>query len=147
MGALVCTGVVSQIGGGEDQVSGQTLTNPGVPMFLAGTLTMLVATGVTVSGVQIRCSDLTTTAAVNDGDLVQPYLAISTNSIILGIGANQRSFTCNLNVLKEIRFPDLSCSPRRFEGKENSVRRTSPTVPVLLRSSEDSLPAGAVVPT
>jgi hypothetical protein len=29
--------------------------------------------------------------------LVQPYLAISTSSIILGIGAKQRSFTCNLN--------------------------------------------------
>jgi hypothetical protein len=67
-------------------------------MFLAGTLTRLVATGVTVNGVQIRCSDLTTTAAINHGDLVPPYLAISTNSIILGIGANQPPFMGNLNV-------------------------------------------------
>lgn len=141
-GSLVCAGWSRKAEAEWTKVSGQTLTNPGVPMFLALTLTTLVATGVTVNGVQIRYSDFTKTAALNDGDLVQPYWAISTNSIRLGIGANQRTFTCNLNVLKEIRFPVLSCSPRRFEDKENSVRRRSPTVPVLLRSSEDSLPPG-----
>jgi hypothetical protein len=43
-------------GGGVDQISGQPLTNPGVPMLLAGSLTRLVATGVTVYGVQLRCN-------------------------------------------------------------------------------------------
>jgi hypothetical protein len=90
--------VFSQIGGGVDQISGNTLTNPGVPMFLSGTLTSLVVTGVSENGNQIRCSDLTTTAAVNDGDMVQPYLAIATNSVIMGIGTTQLPFTCNLSV-------------------------------------------------
>jgi hypothetical protein len=95
---LVCSGVFSQIGGGVDQISGLTLTNPGVPMFLSGTLTTLVATGVTVGGAQIRCSDLTTTVSVNDGDMVQPYFVIGSNSIIVAIGTNQLPFTCSLNV-------------------------------------------------
>jgi hypothetical protein len=97
-GALACSGVFSQIGGGVDQISGQTLTNPGVPMFESGTLTTLVATGVTVGGAQVRCSDLTTTVSVNDGDMVQPYFVIASNSVIMGIGTNQLPFTCNLNV-------------------------------------------------
>jgi hypothetical protein len=97
-GSLACQGVFSQIGGGVDQISGNTLTNPGLPMFLSGTLTTLVATGVTANGNQIRCSDLATTAAVNDGDLVQPYFVIATNSVILGIGTTQLPFNCTLNV-------------------------------------------------
>jgi hypothetical protein len=97
-GSSACAGVFSQIGGGVDQISGQTLVNPGLPMFLSGTLTTLVATGVTVKGNQIRCSDLTTTAPVNDGDMVQPYFVIATNSVILGVGTTQLPFTCNLNV-------------------------------------------------
>lgn len=97
-GSLVCSGVFSQIGGGIDEISGQTLTNPGVPMYFAGTLTTLVATGVTRNGNNIRCSDLTTTYQVKDGDLVQPYLVIQTNSVILGVGTTQLPFTCNLNV-------------------------------------------------
>ena len=97
-GNLACEGVFSQIGGGIDQLSGKTLTNPGVAMFLDGTLTTLVTTGVTVNGNQIRCSDLTTTVAVHDGDLVQPYFVIASNSVILGIGTNQLPLTCNLNV-------------------------------------------------
>lgn len=97
-GNLACSGVFSQIGGGVDQFSGKTLANPGVAMFLDGTLTTLVTTGVTVNGNQIRCDDLTTTVAVHDGDLVQPYLVIASNSIILAIGTNQLPFSCNLNV-------------------------------------------------
>jgi hypothetical protein len=97
-GPLVCEGVFAQIGGGIDEVSGQTLSNPGVPMYFSGTLTTLVATGVTVKGSYIRCSDLTDTYSVNDGDLVQPYFVIQTNSVMLGIGTNQLAFTCNLNV-------------------------------------------------
>jgi hypothetical protein len=95
---LVCAGVFSQIGGGVDQISGQTLSNPGVPMYFSGTLTTLVATGVTVKGNYVRCSDLMDTYSVNDGDLVQPYFVIQTNSVILGIGTTQLPFTCNLNV-------------------------------------------------
>lgn len=97
-GSLACSGVFSQIGGGVDQISGKTLSNPGVPMFLSGTLSTLVATGVTVNGNITRCSDLTTTVPVNDGQLVQPYFVIANNSIVVGIGTTQLAFTCNLNV-------------------------------------------------
>jgi hypothetical protein len=97
-GSLACEGVFSQIGGGVDQISGQTLTNPGLPMFLSGTLTSLVVTGVTANGNQIRCSDLTTTVSVNDGDMVEPYFVIATNSVILGIGTTQLPFACTLKV-------------------------------------------------
>jgi len=97
-GLPICQGVFSQIGGGVDQISGKTLTNPGTPMFFNGTLTTLVATGVTVNGNRVRCSDLTTTVSVNDGDMVQPYFVIASNSVIVGIGTTQLPFTCNLNV-------------------------------------------------
>jgi hypothetical protein len=97
-GSLVCGGVFAQIGGGVDLISGKTLTNPGVAMFLDGTLTTLVATGVTVNGNQVRCNDVSTTVAVHDGDLVQPYFSIASNSVILGIGTNQLPFTCSLSV-------------------------------------------------
>jgi hypothetical protein len=64
-GIPICEGVFSQIGGGVDQISGKTLTNPGTPMFFSGTPTTLVATGATVNGNRIRCSDVTTTVPVN----------------------------------------------------------------------------------
>jgi hypothetical protein len=94
----VCGGLFSQIGGGLDSVNGGTLTNPGTPMYLDGTLTTLVVTGRTLSGAVIRCSDLSTTVQVHDQDLVQPYFVINNNSVILAIGTNQLPFTCNLNV-------------------------------------------------
>jgi hypothetical protein len=112
-GSLACQGVFSKIGGGVDQISGQTLVNPGLPMFLGGTLTTLVATGVTVNGKQIRCSDLTTAVSVNDGDMVQPYFVIATNSVILGIGTKQLSF-------------ESSGSPAQF--RETSEKRRCTTV-------------------
>lgn len=93
-----CGGVFSQIGGGVDQISGKTLSNPGIPMFQSGTLTTLVVTGGTVNQTSIKCSDLTTTVAVKNGDLVQPYFVIASNSVVLGIGTTQLPFTCNLNV-------------------------------------------------
>lgn len=94
----VCGSVFSQVGGGVDTVSGGTLTNPGIPVYLDGTLSTLVVTGFTVNNALIRCSDLTTTAQVHDQDLVQPYFVIDNNSVVLAIGTNQLPFTCNLNV-------------------------------------------------
>lgn len=91
-------GVFSQIGGGVDTLNGGTLTNPGTPIYLDGTLTTLVVTGITLNGAPVRCSDLSTTVPVHDQDLVQPYFVINNNSIILAIGTNQLPFTCNLNV-------------------------------------------------
>jgi hypothetical protein len=95
---LACSGVFSQIGGGVDSVSGGTLTNPGTPIYLDGTLSTLVVTGRSVSGSLIRCSDLVTTSTVKDQQLVQPYFVISNNSVILGIGTAQLPLTCNLNI-------------------------------------------------
>lgn len=94
---LACGGVFSQIGGGVDTVSGGTLTNPGTPMYLDGTLTTLVVTGRSVNGSPIRCSDLTTTVPVKDQQLVQPYFVIDNNSVILGIGTTQLPFS-SLNI-------------------------------------------------
>jgi hypothetical protein len=93
-----CSGVFSQIGGGIDQNSGLTLTDPGTPMIFGGTLTTLVATGITNGGQYVRCTDTTATASVNDGDKVQAYYVLSTNSVVLGIGTTQLPFVCNLNV-------------------------------------------------
>jgi hypothetical protein len=95
---LACGGVFSQIGGGVDTVTGGTLTNPGTPMYLDGTLSTLVVTGRSVNGSPIRCSDLTTTVPVKDQQLVQPYFVIDNNSVILGIGTTQLPFTCSLNI-------------------------------------------------
>jgi hypothetical protein len=95
---LACSGVFSQIGGGVDSVSGGTLTNPGTPMYLDGTLSTLVVTGRSVNGSPIRCSDLTTTFPVKDQQLIQPYFVIDNNSVILAIGTNQLQFTCSLNI-------------------------------------------------
>lgn len=95
---LACSGVFSQIGGGVDTVSGGMLTNPGTPMYLDGTLSTLVVTGVSANGSLIRCNDLTTTVAVRDQQLVQPYFVIDNNSVILGIGTTQLPFTCNLTI-------------------------------------------------
>lgn len=97
---LACSGVFSQIGGGVDLVSGGTLTDPGTPMYLDGTLSTLVVTGRSVNGTLIRCNDLTTTFPVKDQDLVQPYFVVDNNSVILGIGTTQLPFTCNLNIPK-----------------------------------------------
>jgi hypothetical protein len=94
----VCGGVFSQIGGGLDVLSGGTLTNPGTPMYLDGTLSTLVVTGRTINGSTIRCSDLKTTVQVHDQDLVQPYFVIDNNSVVLAIGTNQLPFACNLGV-------------------------------------------------
>lgn len=93
-----CAGVFSQIGGGVDTVSGGTLTNPGTPIYLDGTLSTLVVTGRSVNGTLIRCSDLMTTFSVKDQQLVQPYFVIDNNSVVLGIGTTQLPFTCNLNI-------------------------------------------------
>jgi len=95
---LACEGVFSQIGGGVDTVSGGTLTNPGTPMYLDGTLSTLVVTGKSLNGSIIRCSDLTTKVSVKDQDLVQPYFVIDNNSVILGIGTTQLPFSCSLNI-------------------------------------------------
>lgn len=93
-----CSGVFAQIGGGVDQVSGLTLVNPGTPMIFGGTLTTLVATGITNNGNYVRCTDVTTTASVNDGDKVEAYFAPATNSVILGVGTTQLPFVCNLTI-------------------------------------------------
>jgi hypothetical protein len=93
-----CSGVFSQIGGGVDSVSNGTLTNPGIPMYLDGTLSTLVVTGRGTKGTPIRCSDLTTTVPVKDQDLVQPYFVIGSNSVILAIGINPLPFVCNLSI-------------------------------------------------
>jgi hypothetical protein len=95
---LACQGVFSQIGGGVDTVSGGTLTNPGTPVYLDGTLSTLIVTGISAKGSLIRCNDLITTYAVKDQQLVQPYLVIDNNSVILGIGTTQLPFTCNLSI-------------------------------------------------
>jgi hypothetical protein len=104
--------VFSQIGGGtsipgpdavipnpgEDPTGSGTLTNPGTAVYADGTLSTLIVTGFSVSGKQIRCSDLTHTAVVHDSDLVQPYFVIDTNSIVLGVGSTQLPVTCQLNI-------------------------------------------------
>lgn len=95
---LACQGVFSQIGGGVDTISGGTLANPGTPVYSDGTLSTLIVTGISANGNIIRCSDLTTTYAVKDQQLVQPYFVIASNSVILGIGTTQLPFTCNLSI-------------------------------------------------
>jgi len=96
----ICSAVLSPIGSGINTVLGVggTVTNPGTPMYLDGTLSTLVGTGLTLGNVVVRCGDLTTTVPVHDNDLVQPYYSIATNSVVLGIGTTQLPFTCNLNV-------------------------------------------------
>jgi hypothetical protein len=108
----VCQGVFSQVGGGTsipgpgaavpnpgaDPTGSGTLTNPGTAIYADGTLSTLIATGYSVAGKQIRCSDLTHTAAVHDSDLVQPYFVIDTNSVGLAVGGTQLPLTCKLNI-------------------------------------------------
>lgn len=71
----VCYGVFAQVGGGTSLlptvgpggspgVGGGTLANPGTAIYADGTLSTLIVTGVSVAGQQIRCSDLTDTAAI-----------------------------------------------------------------------------------
>ena len=67
-------------------------------MYTDGTLSTLIVTGISVAGQQIRCSDLSDTAAVFDSDLVQPYFVIDTNSVVLAVGSTQLSLTCKLNI-------------------------------------------------
>jgi hypothetical protein len=96
--ALACAGVEAQIGG-PDEITGGTLSNPGgYPVYFSGTLTTLVATGTTVGGVSVRCSDLTTTVSVQDAQAVEAYYAAATSSVVLAIGTNQLPFTCNLTI-------------------------------------------------
>jgi len=96
--ALACEGVEAQIGG-PDQITGGTLSSPGgYPVYFSGTLTTLVATGMTAGGATIHCSDLTTTVSVQDGQAVEAYYAAATVSVVLAIGTNQLPFTCNLNI-------------------------------------------------
>lgn len=76
----------------------QPQSNAGTPMFFAGTLSSLVATAFTQGGATIRCSDITTTAAVQDQQLVQAYYNVSTNAIVLAAGGTALSFNCVLPV-------------------------------------------------
>jgi hypothetical protein len=105
----VCYGVFAQLGGGTSLVpplqpngapnpGAGTLTNPGTAIYADGTLSTLIVTGISTAGNQIRCSDLTDTAAVHDSDLVQPYFVIDTNSVVLAIGGTQLPLTCQLNI-------------------------------------------------
>jgi hypothetical protein len=105
----VCEGVFAQIGGGTSLipplpppappvVGSGTLTNPGTAIYADGTLSTLIVSGISVAGKQIRCSDLTHTAAVHDSDLVQPYFVIDTNSVVLGVGSTPLPLTCQLNI-------------------------------------------------
>lgn len=103
--STICWGVFAQAGGGTSLVApggttlgAGTLTNPGTPVYADGTLSILIVTGISVGGQQIRCSDLTDTAAVHDGDLVQPYFVIDTNSVVLAVGSTQLPLTCQLNI-------------------------------------------------
>jgi hypothetical protein len=93
-----CQGDEATIGG-PDQVTGAALAPPGgYPVYLSGTLTTLVVTGTTVGGTSVRCSDLTTTVAVQDGQIVEAYYAVTANSVVLAIGTSQLPFKCNLNI-------------------------------------------------
>jgi len=95
----ICGGVFAQLGGGTNlSAAGGTLTNPGVQIFTNGTLSTLIVTGISVNGKQIRCSDLTDTAPVQDADLVQPYFVIDSNSVVLAVGSTQLPLTCQLNI-------------------------------------------------
>jgi hypothetical protein len=95
-----CGGVFAQLGGGTNLVPqrGGTLTNPGVQIYTDGTLSTLIVTGISANGQQIRCSDLTDTAPVQDAALVQPYFVIDSNSVVLAVGSTQLPLTCQLNI-------------------------------------------------
>lgn len=80
------------------QFDPQPQSNQGTPMFFAGTLSSLVATAFTQGGATVRCSDITTTAAVQDQQLVQAYYNVSTNAIVLAAGGTALSFNCVLPV-------------------------------------------------
>jgi hypothetical protein len=93
-----CLGDEATIGG-PDQITGATLAPPGgYPVYFSGTLTTLVVMGTTVGGASLRCSDLTTTVAVQDGQVVEAYYAVAAQSVVLAIGTSQLPFTCNLNI-------------------------------------------------
>jgi hypothetical protein len=105
----VCDGVFAQVGGGTSLlpsvgpsgapgVGAGTLANPGTAIYADGTLSTLIVTGISFAGKQIRCSDLTHTAAVHDSDLVQPYFVIGTNAVVLAIGGTQLPLTCTLAI-------------------------------------------------
>jgi hypothetical protein len=93
-----CLGDEATIGG-PDQATGAVLGPPaGYPVYFSGTLTTLVAIGTTVGGAPVRCSDLTTTVAIQDGQVVEAYYAVATQSVVLAIGTSQLPFTCNLTI-------------------------------------------------
>lgn len=70
----------------------------GTPIFLSGSISALVVSAITSKGQNISCRDTTSTAAVNDGQMVMPYLRLSDYTVLLGSGSTQLAPSCQLQV-------------------------------------------------
>jgi hypothetical protein len=94
-------------GGSECAGTGQALItgggiggfpNAGIPVALAGTITVLKVSVVTTANQSVKCIVTNGDVPVNDNDLVQPYYNFATNTGILGIGATQLPISCQVPV-------------------------------------------------
>jgi len=69
------------------------------PIFHAGTIQSLVVTALTSSSQLVRCSDLSNTAAVADGDVVLAYLDPHANTVTLYDNTSKLGLSCQLSGL------------------------------------------------
>lgn len=67
------------------------------PIFHAGTIQSLVVTVLTSSSQLVRCSDLSDTASVADGDVVLAYLDPYANTVTLYDNTSRLNLSCQLS--------------------------------------------------
>ena len=67
------------------------------PIFHAGTVQSLVVTALTSSSQLVRCSDLSDTASVADGDVVLAYLDPHANTVTLYNNTSKLGLSCQLS--------------------------------------------------
>ncbi len=67
------------------------------PIFHAGTIQSMVVTALTSSSHVARCSDLSDTAPVADGDVVLAYLDPHANTVTLYDNTSKLSLSCQLS--------------------------------------------------
>ena len=89
-------GVFAHIGDSVD-TNGKQWPVIGFPIFQSGTISKLVVSGLTTASSRIRCADLASTAAITDGQIVEPWLDIASGSITLATGSTNLQVTCSLN--------------------------------------------------
>ena len=98
-------GVFLHVGDSTD-VSGRTWPIIGFPIFQDGTISKLVVSGFTITtnssggttGTRFQCTNLSATAPVTDGQLVEPWLDVASGTVTLAVGSTSLPLACSLNM-------------------------------------------------